>query len=145
MRAQCQCGQLAAQLPGPTFAVVACHCLACQRRSGSPFAVLAYYPVDQVEIVGEARRFTRPTDEGNRFETFFCGDCGSTVYAKAGKHPSMIGIPVGAIANPSLQPPVRSVWEQKQTSLGYAARSRAALRAGSRLALRATAARPPHP
>ena len=112
MKAECQCGQLSVELPGPSMGVVACHCIACQRRSGSPFGVLAYYPAEQLRIDGDAKRFERPTDEGNRFETFFCPECGSTVYAKAGKHPSMLGVAVGAIADPDFQPPVRSVWEQ---------------------------------
>lgn len=112
IEARCQCGQLSATLPGPTPAVVACHCIACQRRSGSPFGVLAYYLADQVAVSGAAVRFERDTDEGRRFETFFCGTCGSTVYTLAQKHPGMIGVPVGAIADPAYQPPIRSVWEQ---------------------------------
>ena len=112
MKAQCQCGRLTAELPGPTDAVVACHCVDCQRRSGSPFGVIAYYRADQVRITGEARRFERPTAEGNIFETFFCPECGSTVYVKAGKHPTAIGVPVGAIADPDFPAPARSVWEQ---------------------------------
>jgi hypothetical protein len=112
MKAECQCGQLSVQLPGPSPVVVACHCIACQRRSGSPFGVLAFYPVDQVFIEGEATRFERLTDEGNRFESFFCPNCGSTVYAKASKHSMMIGIALGAIADPAFSAPVRSVWEQ---------------------------------
>jgi hypothetical protein len=71
MRAECQCGQLVAELPGPPAAVVACHCVDCQRRTGSPFGILAYYATDQVAISGEAKRFERPTAEGNVFETFF--------------------------------------------------------------------------
>jgi hypothetical protein len=39
----------------------------CQRRSGSPFGVLAYYPADQITIKGNAKRFARPTSEGNVF------------------------------------------------------------------------------
>ncbi len=74
--------------------------------------MLAYYPADRISIVGAAKRFVRSTDEGNRFETFFCSNCGSTVYVKAGKHPAMIGVAVGAIADPDFQAPVRSVWEQ---------------------------------
>jgi hypothetical protein len=112
MRAECQCGQLAVDLPGPSPAVVACHCFACQRRSGSPFGVLAYYPADQLVMHGEARCFERTTDEGNRFESFFCPVCGSTVYARAGKHPTMIGVAVGTIADPGFPAPVRSVWER---------------------------------
>lgn len=111
MKAQCQCGQLAIDLPGINPAVVACHCTYCQRRSGSPFGVLAYYQEDHVTISGEAKRFERPTDSGGVFQTFFCPECGSTVYAKAAKHPTMVGVAVGAIADPSFQPPVRSVWE----------------------------------
>jgi len=111
MRAQSQCGQLALTLPGPTPAVVACHCHFCQRRSGSPFGVLAYYPAELLNPFGEAKSFRRPTDSGGTFETFFCPECGSTVYAKASKHPDMIGVAVGAIGDPAFQSPARSVWE----------------------------------
>ncbi len=48
MHAQCLCGQLSAELPGPIDQVVACHCTACQRRSGSPFGTIAYYPQGDV-------------------------------------------------------------------------------------------------
>jgi hypothetical protein len=112
MKAECQCGQLSVSLPGPTPAVVACHCVDCQRRTGAPFGVMAYYPADEIAVSGEANRYERPTAEGNSFETFFCPVCGSTVYAKAGKHPMLVGVAVGAIADPTFQAPVRSVWEQ---------------------------------
>jgi len=108
----CQCGQLAVVLPGPSPAVVACHCIDCQRRTGSPFGVLAYYPHAQVTVIGQAKRFARPTASGGVFETYFCETCGSTVYAKAAKHPELIGVAIGAIADPSLPAPLRSVWEQ---------------------------------
>ncbi len=114
MRAQCQCGQLSIELPGVTAAVVACHCVDCQRRSGSPFGVLAYYPADQLVIAGEAKRFARTPASGGMFESFFCPECGSTVYARASKHPAMIGVAVGAIADPAFPAPVRSVWEQSR-------------------------------
>ena len=112
MKAECQCGQLTVELPGPTPAVVACHCTACQRRSSSPFGLMAYYPADQLTIGGDVRRYERPTDEGNTFEMFFCPTRGSTVYARATKHPTMIGVAVGTVADPQFQPPVRSVWER---------------------------------
>ena len=112
MRAQCQCGRLTVELPGPSPAVVACHCIACQRGSGSPFGVLAYYPEELLTVGGEGKRFERATDEGNRFETVFCPECGSTVYARTVKHPSMIGVAVGAIADRAFPAPVRSVWEE---------------------------------
>ena len=112
MKAECQCGQLGIELPDTTPMVVACHCVDCQRRSGSPFGVLAYYPAGQVNVIGSAKRFERSTAAGGMFATFFCPECGSTIYAMASKHPSLIGVAVGAIADPNFQPPVRSVWER---------------------------------
>lgn len=110
--ARCQCGALAVALTGEAGAVVACHCEACQRRSGSPFGVLAYYPEAQVQIRGEAVRFARGTDSGGTFETFFCPTCGSTVFVRASIAPGMIGVTVGAICDPAYPAPIRSVWEQ---------------------------------
>ena len=112
MEAKCQCGQLSVTLPGPSPAVVACHCSYCQRRSGSPFGVLAYYPSEMLKIAGQATHFERPTASGGTFETFFCPTCGSTVYARAGKHPSMLGVAVGTFGDPQYPAPVRSVWEE---------------------------------
>jgi hypothetical protein len=112
MEAKCQCGQLSVMLPGPTQTVVACHCSYCQRRSGSPFGVLAYYPAETLKISGNASLYERPTASGGKFETYFCPTCGSSVYAKAGKHPSMLGVAVGAINDPRFPAPARSVWEE---------------------------------
>lgn len=66
MKAECQCGQLTVELPGLTPAVIACHCIACQRRTGSPFGLMAYYPADRLTIDGDARSYERPNDEATR-------------------------------------------------------------------------------
>jgi hypothetical protein len=111
MKAQCGCGRLTVVAPGPSPAVVACHCLACQRRTGSVQGVVAYYPQAALTIAGEATRFVRPAHSGADFESFFCPTCGSTVYMRAGKHPGLVGVAVGAFGDPAYPPPVRSVWE----------------------------------
>ncbi|WP_416366092.1 GFA family protein [Sphingomonas aerolata] len=112
MRAQCQCGQLTVELPGPSPAVVACHCIACQRRSGSPLAFSPTIPrtcsLSPVRADGLSERRTKAI----ALETVFCPECGSTVYARTAKRPSMIGVAVGAIADPAFPAPVRSVWEE---------------------------------
>lgn len=50
LRAQCQCGQLGLEGPDRPLITIACHCNACQRRTGAPFGVLAYYRRDQVVL-----------------------------------------------------------------------------------------------
>ena len=114
LQARCGCGALTVDLPGPSEVIVACHCIDCQRRSGSPFGVGAYYPADAIRIAGDAKEFVRPTATGGKFRSYFCPTCGSTVYWKADKHPTMIGVAVGAIASPDYPGPVRSVWEQSR-------------------------------
>lgn len=114
MKASCQCGQLRAEVPGPTIAVVACHCIACQKRSGSPFGEAAYYPHQQVEIAGDFKQFSRPTDLGGTFDQFFCPDCGTTVFMRGTKNPDVTGIPIGLFDDPHRMQPVRSVWEESR-------------------------------
>jgi hypothetical protein len=111
MHAQCQCGQLSAGVAALADAISACHCLDCQRRSGSPFGVIAYFDATKVALRGESTKYTRETDNGATFTTGFCPHCGSTVWVRADKHPSMIGVPVGAFADPAFPPPIRSVFE----------------------------------
>jgi hypothetical protein len=67
-----------------------------------------------LEIKGESSRYERPTDAGGVFATFFCPTCGSTVYARADKHPAMLGVAIGAIADANFPAPVRSVWEERK-------------------------------
>jgi len=114
MHAQCQCGQLSAEVTAPAGVVSACHCHDCQRRSGSPFGVIAYFPAEAVSVMGVAKSFTRPTDSGATFTTGFCPDCGTTIWARAGKHPALLGIPVGTFADPAFPPPMRSVFEDSR-------------------------------
>jgi hypothetical protein len=115
MKASCQCGKLtAAVADGAEAATVVCHCLDCQRRSGSPFGSIAYFPKEAVTISGTPREFTRTTDTGNSFTTGFCPDCGSTVYAKASRMPEITGVTVGTLADPAFPAAIRSVYEQSK-------------------------------
>ena len=112
--ARCSCGALTLTLPEPSKLVVACHCLDCQRRTGAPFGVGAFYPVDAVAISGTPKEFTRDAASGGKVHTYFCPNCGSMVYWKAGNLPSLIGVAVGAPADPKWPAPVRSVFEQSK-------------------------------
>lgn len=112
--ARCSCGALALSLPGPSQLVVACHCLDCQRRTGAPFGVGAFYAADAVTISGPSKEYVRTAASGGKVRSHFCPDCGATVYWHADNLPGMIGVGVGAIANPDFPPPVRSVFEQSK-------------------------------
>jgi hypothetical protein len=114
--AQCSCGSVKLVAIGEPSSVVACHCLECQRRTGSVFGVGAYFPAEKVTIAGVTSEFVRGTDAGNQFFTHFCPTCGTSMHWRSNKNPGLIGIAVGAFGDPSFPAPVRSVWEQSKHS-----------------------------
>lgn len=64
--AACGCGQLRITCEGEPVRISVCHCLDCQRRTGSPFGFSTHYPRGQVtSIEGRASRFVRTADSGN--------------------------------------------------------------------------------
>lgn len=115
MDAQCQCGGLRARVAEDArpFTTM-CHCSACQRRTGSPFGVIAYFRRDLVRILGDAKEFTRGSDLGTTVTSGFCPACGSTIYIRLEKNPDLLGLSVGAFGNRSFPLPHVSVWEQEK-------------------------------
>src|SRR5690242_12527224 len=95
--AACQCGQLRLEVAGDPFNVSICNCLACQRRTGSVFAIQAAFNADQVEITGRYDGFSRISDEGDRKEHVFhfCPECGSQVFYTEPSEPDFVVVSVG--------------------------------------------------
>jgi hypothetical protein len=109
--AHCCCGALRAEATGEPAFAAACHCIQCQRRTGSAFGVSAYFPKAQVRTEGPSKVFVRGSDAGRKLEIHFCPECGSSVFWHAEALPDMIGIAFGAFADPSMPWPTFSVWE----------------------------------
>lgn len=110
--ARCACGELQAALAGEPDFVVACHCLECQRRTGSVFGVGAYYSRASVTPTGPCRTYSRAGSSGRALHFHFCERCGSTVYWELELRPQHIGVAVGALGDPGFRAPIRSVWEK---------------------------------
>jgi hypothetical protein len=112
--ASCSCGQLRATVEGDPRRISICHCLACQRRTGSAFGVQSRFDRDEVRITGASRKYTRVSDEdGEQRTSHFCAECGVTVYIASSSTPDMLTIPVGAFADPGFPSPTVSVWEER--------------------------------
>lgn len=113
-RAECRCGQLTAECDGEPVRVSVCHCLTCQRRSGSAFAVQARWPNERVRIQGDWRTFVPAAGDGGAATFRFCPTCGSTIAYEAEGMPGLTAIPVGAFADPKFPPPAFSVYESRK-------------------------------
>src|SRR3546814_5059674 len=63
--ASCHCGKLILRCRGEPAKVSLCHCMDCQRRTGSLFSVAAFFPRSDVALVaGAAECFRRPSASG---------------------------------------------------------------------------------
>jgi hypothetical protein len=114
--ASCSCGQLRLTAEGDPFATSICHCLACQRRTGSAFGMQAGFTSDQVRVVGRYTDYARISDEADRKEHVFhfCPDCGSTVFYTEPTEPDFVVVMVGAFADPTFPPPTESGYESRK-------------------------------
>ena len=112
--ATCRCGQLQARCTGDPLRVSVCHCLECQRRSGSAFAVQARWLAEDVVLIGEHREWSRTGDSGARATYLFCITCGSTIAYYSEGMPGVTAIPVGAFADPDFPTPGFSVYEERR-------------------------------
>jgi hypothetical protein len=108
--ASCSCGQLRIEVEGEPRGVGVCHCLACQRRTGSVFAALASFAAP-FEVTGTATEYVRSGDQGARFVFRFCPVCGSTVFHTEEGETGSVGVAVGAFADPSFPAPTVSVYD----------------------------------
>ncbi|MCI0429141.1 MAG: GFA family protein, partial [Rhodospirillales bacterium] len=105
-RASCCCGQLRLTCEGEPVRVSICHCLECQRRTGSVFGTQARFERAQVTAIeGRAAQYVRVGDEGNAITFHFCRECGSTVYWVLSGAPDLVAVAVGAFADPGFPAP----------------------------------------
>ena len=113
-RAECSCGQLAVTVEGEPLRLSVCHCLACQRRTGSVFAMQARYLAANATIEGRSTSFDRTGDEGGVATFHFCPVCGSTVHYGFTDLPEFLIVPVGAFADPTFPAPTVSVYDERR-------------------------------
>jgi hypothetical protein len=108
--AACSCGQLRLQVDGEPRGVGVCHCLACQRRTGSVFAALASFAAP-FEVFGNATEYLRVGDQGAKFLFRFCPVCGTTVFHTEVGRDESVSVAVGAFADPQFPVPEVSVYD----------------------------------
>ena len=114
--ATCSCGQLSIEVQGEPRRVGLCHCLACQRSTGSVFATLAAFGAPW-KVSGKASEYVRTGDQGARFVFRFCPVCGTNLFhTEEGYEKSSVAVAVGAFADPTFPPPQDSVYDSRRHS-----------------------------
>lgn len=79
-RGGCSCGRVRFELGDHPIWVLACHCDACKKRTGSAYGLAVAVENHAVkEFAGETKSYTRTGESGKEVRYEFCPYCGTTL------------------------------------------------------------------
>ena len=112
----CHCGAIAYEAEVKEGTVSICHCLYCQRLTGSAFRANIQAPADGFRLVrGSPRRYIKTAESGAQRLHAFCGDCGAPIFACDPERPESYSLRVGALRQrDSLGQPARQIWTKRR-------------------------------
>ena len=86
----CACGRVRYVIDGTPVFAHACHCVDCQRTTGSAFLINIFVAKRDLQVVGETKANTLPTGNGSGRDLYFCPDCGTCLWTRYHKVPEGI-------------------------------------------------------
>jgi hypothetical protein len=104
----CACGAVRYRLRSAPMFVHCCHCLDCQRQTGSAFVLNAIIETDRIEtLAGKPEPVPVPTDSKRPHDIYRCPKCQTALWSDYGHRPSLRFLRIGTLDDPTaLQPDV---------------------------------------
>ena len=88
-----------------------CHCVDCQKATGSSKATIVFVPSASLEVSGEYRIYTVIGSDGSHVSRGFCPTCGSPIISYAAEQPDLRFIKAGSLDDPSWVRTEASYWK----------------------------------
>jgi hypothetical protein len=103
----CSCGSVRYRLASEPLFVHCCHCLNCQRQTGSAFVINLLIETDRVELLaGKPEAVDVPRDDGSVQQVFRCPACQIAVFSHYTR-PEVAFVRAGTLDEPrSIEPDV---------------------------------------
>jgi hypothetical protein len=97
----CACGAVRYRLASDPLFVHCCHCLNCQRQTGSAFVINLLIETDRLELLaGDPVPVEVPRDNGGTQTIFRCPTCQVAVFSRY-THPGVRFVRAGTLDDPS--------------------------------------------
>src|SRR5947209_11844008 len=98
---QCGCGRTRYRTTSRPLFVHCCHCLRCQRETGSAFVLNALIEADRLEMLADAPKpVAVPTDSGRPHRIFRCQSCETALSSEYGGVEKLRFLRVGTLDAP---------------------------------------------
>jgi hypothetical protein len=105
MEGGCSCGAVRYRLASNPLFVHCCHCLNCQRQTGSAFVINLLIEADRVELLaGEPLAVDVPRDDCGTQRVYRCPQCQVALYSQYGG-PEIDFVRAGTLDDPSVVAP----------------------------------------
>lgn len=96
----CACGEVRYRLESEPLFVHCCHCLNCQRQTGSAFVINILIETDRVELTaGNPEPIDVPRDDGSSQRIFRCPTCQVAVFSQY-TYPEVRFVRAGTLDDP---------------------------------------------
>jgi hypothetical protein len=97
----CACGAVRYRLTSEPLFTHCCHCLNCQRQTGSAFVINLLIEADRVELLaGEPQAIEVPRDDGSKQRISRCPSCQVAVFSDYGR-PEVLFVRGGTLDQPT--------------------------------------------
>lgn len=108
----CLCGGVRYTANTEPALVAVCHCVTCQKNSGSAFSLNLGMPVESVTVAGDSLAVyeDRSGASGKPFYRSFCARCGSPISGRGDAYGGLIFIKAGTLDDPSWVRPSAHIW-----------------------------------
>ncbi|HKP19059.1 MAG TPA: GFA family protein [Gaiellaceae bacterium] len=110
----CACGAVRYRLTSDPLFTNCCHCLSCQRQTGSAFVINLLIEADRVQLEnGEPQAVDVPRDDGSTQRIFRCPACQVAVYSEYGR-PGVWFVRGGTLDEPSTIAPDAHIYTRSK-------------------------------
>ncbi len=105
LEGRCHCGDVRYRLASRPMFAHCCHCLDCQRQTGSAFVLNAIIEADRIELLsGTPEPTTVKTDSGRPHDIYRCPTCLTAMWSDYSRRP-MRFVRTGTLEDPRLIEP----------------------------------------
>ena len=116
----CLCGAIRYTVSVPVTDLRACHCVHCQKASGTAGSVNAVVPGSAFKITqGTPTRYDAKADSGRTLYRFFCGDCGSPIYSQRSTGTEVLVVSAGTFDNAEGMKITANIWTRSARPWAY--------------------------